>query len=196
MGKNKHKQDKEVKQVEAAKTGSAFFDRKLTPQQHAFVMAYCRPDISFNSTRAYMEAYNLDESQYSTAMVNGSKLLRNPKVETEIAKQLETRFMDNKELAIRTMNEWAKIAFLDLSEFLDVKGPVVYLKDISELPAKFRSAIKSIKNTTTGIEVQFHDKTKALEALSKCLGMFTENVRNVGEDYETIVEKIAKENKE
>ena len=55
---------------------------ELTDKQRLFCIYYIE---DFNATKAYRKAYNSD---YDTAMVNASKLLRNTKVKDEINKQL------------------------------------------------------------------------------------------------------------
>jgi hypothetical protein len=67
---------------------------------------------------------------------------------------------------------------------------------MSEIPQHLRSCIQSIKTTSNGVEVKFHDKNKALENLARALGMFYERVQNVNSDYESIVEKVERKRRE
>lgn len=168
----------------------------LTPEQERFVLAYVRPDMAFNSTRAYMEAYGVEEEYYHGAAASASRLLRNVKIQAAISKLLEKAYSDNEELTRRVMGEFAKIAFIDTTELLDVQGPIVFLRRFEDLPVHFRSAIKSVANTSNGIKVEFHDKVKALESLAKCMGLFVDVQKNVGESYETLVQKLAREENE
>ena len=53
-------------------------NEELTEKQRLFCLYYVR---WFNATKAYQKAYGCD---YTTAMVNGCKLLSNPKIQTHI----------------------------------------------------------------------------------------------------------------
>lgn len=165
----------------------------LTLKQQNFVLAYTRADIAFNGTRAYIEAYEFDAiDDYMTAAAAATRLLKNVKIQQAISIMLEKQLNDHEALARRVMSEYSKIAFVDITEFLNTSGPFVYIKSMDELPAHFRSAVKTIENTQMGIKVTFHDKTKALEGIAKCLGLFTETQRVVDEKYETLVERLQK----
>lgn len=166
----------------------------LTEQQQRFVLCYTRPDIAFNGTRAYIEAYALDRiDDYMTAKACASRLLTNANVQRAISIILDKQLNDHEGLARRVLGEWQKLAFFDVTEFLNVSGPFVYLSSIEDLPAHFRPAIRSIENTQMGVKVTFHDKQKALESIAKCLGMFTDTIRTVDERYETLVQRLAKQ---
>lgn len=169
----------------------------LTVKQQLFVKAYVRPDIAFNGTRAYIDAYELTEiDDYMTAAASASRLLKNVKVQRAVSIELDRQLNDHEGLAKRVMSEWQRLAFFDVTQFLNVSGPFVYLSSIEELPAHFKPAIKSIENTQMGVKVTFHDKQKALESIAKCLGMFTETVRTVDEKYETLVQRLARQEAE
>lgn len=169
----------------------------LTVKQQLFVKAYVRPDISFNATRAYIEAYDLTEiDDYMTAAASASRLLKNVKIQRAISIELDKQLNDHDKLGRRVMQEWQKLAFFDVTQFLNVSGPFVYLSSIDDLPAHFRPAIRSIENTQMGVKVTFHDKQKALESIAKCLGMFTETQRVVDEKYETLVQRLARQEAE
>lgn len=169
----------------------------LTLKQQMFVKCYVRPDIAFNGARAYIEAYGLDSiDDYMTAKANASRLLTNANLQRAVSIELDKQLNDHEGLGRRVMAEWQKLAFFDVTQFLNVQGPFVYLSSIEELPVHFRPAIKSIENTQMGVKVTFHDKQKALESIAKCLGMFTENVRSVDEKYETLVQRLARQEAE
>lgn len=169
----------------------------LTLKQQRFVLCYTRPDIAFNGTRAYIEAYDLDRvDDYMTAAASATNLLKNPKVQRAVSIELDRQLNDHDQLARRVMQEWQKLAFFDVTQFLNVSGPFVYLSSIDDLPAHFRPAIRSIENTQMGVKVTFHDKQKALESIAKGLGMFTENQRVVDEKYETLVQRLARQEAE
>lgn len=169
----------------------------LTIKQQLFCKAYVRPDICFNATRAYIEAYDLTEiDDYMTAAASASRLLKNVKIQRAISIELDKQLNDHDKLGRRVMQEWQRLAFFDVTEFLRVQGPFVYLESIEALPAHFKPAIKSIENTQMGVKVTFHDKQKALESIAKCLGMFTDTVKVVDEKYENLVTRLARQEAE
>lgn len=85
----------------------------LTEKQKAFVMEYVRLS---NATQAYINAYDV---AYKTAMVNGSALLRNTKVQAAIAELRKAKF---KELSIGVFDlieDLAKEARADIGDFVE-----------------------------------------------------------------------------
>lgn len=165
----------------------------LNPQQEDFVYWYCHPDMGYNGTRAYCKAYDKDDiDDYNTAAVNASKLLKITKIMDAIDLERKRRLESHEDLANFVMGEWYKMAQADVTEALNIVGPIIMVKDVSEIPQHLRNCIQSIKTTSNGVEVKFYDKHKALENLGKCLGMFVERVQNVNEDYESLVERVEK----
>lgn len=169
----------------------------LTPKQQHFVYWYCHPDIGFNGTRAYARAYGYEDiDDYSNCESSASRLLRNVKVMDAIDVERKRRLEDHEELATFVMAEWHKMAQADITQALNIVGPIVMVKDLSEIPQHLRNCIKSIKTTSNGVEVVFHDKHKALENLAKALGMFLERTQNVNESYESLVDRVERKRRE
>ncbi|MGB0817799.1 MAG: terminase small subunit [Candidatus Puniceispirillaceae bacterium] len=178
------------------KTQSAYpqFDGlNLNPKQQSFVYWYCHPDYSYNATRAYCKAYgHSDIDDYQSAASSAHNLLKNTKIMDAIDIERKRRLESHEELAEFVMQEWYKMAQVDVTQALNITGPIIMVKDVSEIPQHLRSCIQSIKTTSNGVEVRFHDKNKALENLAKALGMFVEKVQNVNEGYESLVERVEK----
>lgn len=88
-------------------------DSELTEKQKLFCLYFSQFN---NATKAYRKAY---ECEYSTAMVEGSKSLRNPKIRTEIKRIKAARsndwLMDDKDI----INEWMKMAFSDITDYVE-----------------------------------------------------------------------------
>jgi len=164
----------------------------LNPQQEDFVYWYCHPDIGYNGTRAYAKAYGkIDLEDYSGCEASASRLLGTVKVMDAVDIERKRRLESHEDLADFVMGEWYKLAQSDITQALNITGPIVMIKDLSEIPQHLRTCIKSVKTTSSGVEVVFHDKNKALDSLAKALGMFVERTQNVNEDYESLVDKIA-----
>lgn len=169
----------------------------LTPQQQLFVVVYCRPDIGFNGTRAYIEAYALDEIEdVLTAQAAASRLLRNVKVQSAITIEMGRLVNDHDRLASAVLQSWATTAFADALGVLEVSGPFVTLKSIDEIPPHLRANVQSIENTANGIKVMLCSKDKARENIAKALGLFAEDNKQVGEGYESLVARLARQEKE
>lgn len=169
----------------------------LNPKQEAFVYWYCHPTMGYNATRAYAKAYGYEDiDDYSNCETSASRLLRNVKVMDAIDIENKRRIEDHEELAEFVLHEWHKMARADITEVLNITGPIVMIKDVSEIPQHLRNCIKTVKTTSNGVEVTFHDKGKALENLAKALGMFVERTQNVNQDYESLVDKIDRKRRE
>ncbi len=163
----------------------------INQKQQAFVYWYCHPNYNYNATRAYCKAYDLsDIDDYASAATSAGRLLKNVDIMDAIDIERNRRMESHEELAQFVMNEWHKMAQADITEVLNIVGPIIMVKDVSEIPQHLRSCIKKIETTSSGVKVEFHDKNKALDSLAKALGMFVDKVQNVNEDYESLVDKI------
>lgn len=172
-------------------------ESQLNERQKSFVYWYCHPDYAYNATRAYCKAYGLDDIEnYNSANASAARLLANVSIMDAIDVESKRRMEKHEDLAQFVLNEWHKMAMLDPTQFLNICGPIVTFKDVSEIPQHLRSCIKSIKTTSNGVEVAFHDKNKALENLARALGMFVDKVQNVNEDYESLVQKVERKRRE
>ena len=168
----------------------------MTDAQKRFCDEYL---IDLNATRAYKVAY-LRCKKDETANVNGSKLLRNAKVQEYISerqKQIEKRTEVTQEQEHMVIKELAAIAFSKASDYAKLKKmkrnvPVFDGENIvdykeeeytgieftptDELTEEQKKALSGIKEGKFGIQVDSCDKVKALELLGRHLGMFKEKV--------------------
>ena len=115
-----------------------------------------------------------------------AQLLENPEVERAIQLAEQTRAPGTAISAEAVIRELAIIAFSDLRQDLAVGlDGSLSLKSLKDLPGA--SAIKKIKEKRkikslgensevleSQLEVEYHDKLKALEVLGKHLGLFSE----------------------
>jgi len=132
-------------------------DVELNTKQKRFAKEYIK---DHNAKQAAIRA------GYSkhTAKVQGSRLLSNANVKRyidELIKSQTSRTLIDADMIIK---EIAKIAFIDITDFIEQRDQVLHIKDLRKLKGK-TSAIKSIKHTLSGIEIQTHNKTKALKEL-------------------------------
>ena len=101
-------------------------DSGLTDKQKLFAVEYIK---SFNATQSYINAYGVG---YETAMVNGSKLLRNTNVSAEIERLRKARLQDIGVTKNDLLAELAKQAFADVGDYIEFGGHDEFAKDANE----------------------------------------------------------------
>ncbi len=86
---------------------------ELTDKQRLFCVLYVK---CFNATKAYQKAYRCS---YETAMVEGSKTLRNPKIKEEIFALKQNRL--NREMLDESdiFQKYMDIAFADITDYVE-----------------------------------------------------------------------------
>ena len=135
----------------------------LTDKQQLFCIYYIR---CFNATKAYQKAYGCD---YTTAMVNGSQLLRNPKVKDEILRLKQDRL--NREFLSESdiFQKYMDIAFADINDFVDISAGFVTAKYGID-----GTIVSEVSNTQSGVKIKLADRMKALQWLSDHMDLATE----------------------
>lgn len=154
----------------------------MTDAQKRFCDEYL---IDLNATRAYKVAYSRCKKD-KTANVNGSKLLRNTKVQEYISqkqKEIEKRTEVTQD---RVINELAKIAFLDIRKLYTENGQLKNVTDIDDDTAGAISSLETLEEYDgygddrekigDTQKVKLLDKTKALELLGRHLGIFNDKL--------------------
>ena len=149
----------------------------LTPKQQDFVEYYL---VSLNATEAATRA------GYSpaTADVQGSKLLRNPKVMAVIEERRKAKAEEIHLEQDAVLAEVAAILFTRIDEVCDwSSGDEMIVKNLDDIPVHARKAIKKItkkksrrENDTSSNEewvwaVEMHDKMRAAEFMGRYFGM-------------------------
>ncbi|APB70963.1 cell division protein FtsK [Paenibacillus polymyxa] len=173
-------------------------DEGLTPKQRIFVMEYLR---DFNATRAAVSA------GYSkkTAHTIGWENLRKPEIKSAIQRYNEMMIDEVGLNAQRVLMEYMKIAFANITDYVefgqkeeDVLGlggePVldpdtgdtkkykynfVSFKNSDEIDGTLVSEVKQGKD---GVSVKLHDKTKALDVLTKYMDLLPDKHKRMLED--------------
>jgi phage terminase small subunit len=172
-------------------------DADLTEKQRLFCLYYIK---SFNATMAAIKAGYSRER----AHVTGSELVRNSKVAAEIRRLKgavrQEVFVD----AIDVLNKYIKIAFADISDFVEFgnKDAVVGVNiegefatrtisyaDIKDSDIVDGSIISEVKKTKEGIMVKLHDKMKALEKLEKYFDLLPDQHKRKLEEEKSSLDK-------
>lgn len=158
----------------------------LTDKQRLFCIYYIK---YFNATKAYQKAYGC---AYTTAMVEGHRHLRNPKITAEIDRMKAEQAYELKLDARNVLQKYIDIAFADITDFatfgkrevpvIGMYGPVldendeqlmqeVNYVDFKESIEVDGTIITEVKQGKDGISVKLADKMKALDFLTNYLEM-------------------------
>ncbi|WP_286080637.1 terminase small subunit [Parablautia intestinalis] len=169
----------------------------LTDKQRLFCCLYVK---CFNATKAYQKAYGCS---YETAMVEGSKTLRNPKIKNEIQRLKQNRL--NREMLSEAdvFQKYMDIAFADITDYVEfgretvpvmgAYGPVI-LKDeetgtkiemkkeinvirLKESTEVDGTLISEVKQGKEGTSIKLADRMKALQWISDHMDLATEEQR-------------------
>lgn len=148
----------------------------MTKKQKIFADEYL---IDLNATRAYRVAYPSVKKD-ETAAVNGSKLLRNTKVQEYISERMQERQERTEVTQDMVIKELASIAFSKVTDYVEIRSNGVcstaVIKPTTNLSDQQVSAIAGIKEGANGIEIKLNDKEKALELLGRHLGMWNDKL--------------------
>lgn len=144
----------------------------MTKKQKIFADEYL---IDLNATRAYRVAYPSVKKD-EVAAVNGSKLLRNTKVQEYISERMQERQQRTEITQDMVVKELAAIGFSKATDYVTIRGGTVCIKDTDALTEDQIRAIAGIKEGANGIEIKLNDKEKALELLGRHLGMWNDKL--------------------
>lgn len=155
----------------------------LNEKQKRFVSEYI---IDLNAKQAAIRAGYSPKG----AEPQASRLLSNAKIQVEIAKAMEDRGKRTGITQDRVLAELSAIAFAKATDYVDVdEDGAVKIKPTAGLTEEQKKAIAGIKEGANGIEIKLVDKTKALEMLSRHLGLFNDKL-NVNVEAIEIIEDI------
>lgn len=157
---------------------------RLTPRQQAFAEAYMVPGTS--QVQAALKAGYSPNGVESTA----DGLIKLPQVEAYL-KERRAKVQARHDITLdRVIAEYAKIAFMDMSEVMEPDGegrprfrswddiPKDHKTALSEITIDVRHEFsgrgddREMDATIERIRFKAHDKVKALDALGRHLGMF------------------------
>lgn len=132
----------------------------------------------------YVQCYNIKTSIVKAGYsanntVLGYKLRKNRKCQRYI-QWLKARIL-RRTMVTGTdiIEQWVKIAFADMSDFVDIFPNYIKLKPNDQIDGQL---IKSIKSGRDGVSIELHDKLKALDNLAKYTA-------DMPKDYKQILEE-------
>jgi phage terminase small subunit len=158
----------------------------LTEKQRLFCIYYIK---CFNATKAYQKAYGCS---YETAAVNGSNILRNTKIKTEILNLKQNRF--NRELLHEDdiFQKYMDIAFADITDYVEFGNKEIdVLNEATGQPEKMKISYLNVRdsNGVDGtlltevskikgeVKVRLADRMQALKWLADHMDLATEEQR-------------------
>ena len=187
-------------------------NEELTEKQRLFCLYYVR---WFNATKAYQKAYGCD---YTTAMVNGCKLLSNPKIQTHIQSIKDAKIKQSMYTAEDYFQKMMDIAYSDVTDYLEfgqeetlvmsMYGPIkiensngdkellkekknfVRLRESCEVDG---TLIQEVKQGKEGVSVKLISKEFALKWLDKHYSEATELQQAQLEQLRAQTDKLKKE---
>lgn len=152
----------------------------LTPKQQMFCIYYNR---TFNATQSYLKACG---GRYETAMVEGCKLLRNPKIKKELDRLKEIKRQRIVASPDDVVELQMRIAFSDIGDAMSFgrtevetkKGDTIEVNTVklNESNNIDTQLIASIKEGRDGISIKMKDSQKALDWLTKYFEMDPMNI--------------------
>jgi len=163
---------------------------EITDKMRQFIDEYL---IDLNGTKAAIRAGYSE----ATAQEQSSQLLARPDIRALIAEGQKAIAERTQSFQDDAVSELKIVGFSDLADFLTVKdGGIVEQKPFNELTKEQTKCIKKIRQTvrsshsadgtilhqTAVIEIELHDKLKALELLGRHLGMFNDSIRLKSEE--------------
>ena len=130
----------------------------LTEQQEIFCLLYVK---TFNATQSYQTAY---QSSQRTAHSYGYSLLQRPEIREEIKRLQAVRSESLLATAQDVVGLHMRIAFADITDFLDFNGYMVTLRRSNEVDGQL---ISSVQETKDGVSLKLADRQKSLDFLER-----------------------------
>lgn len=167
----------------------------LTPKMKMFCEEYI---VDLNATQAAIRAGYSEK----TAKSIGQENLTKPDIQEYIQQLMNERSKRTEITADRVLQEYAKLGFSNITDFLKVEEAEMVVDYVGEgdskrpIIQKFQQvrifetdniqrdkldAIAEIKQTKEGIALKLHDKKGALDSIARHLGMFKDKVEHSGD---------------
>lgn len=129
---------------------------------------------------AYIETMNPIESAkragYANAKNQAHRILANPTVQKALKERRGEMMLRHGINPDAVLKEYARIAFSSLSDIFEIKNSSILLKKDADV-----SLLSEVSETQYGLKIKLHDKKGALDALSKHLGLFEADNKQIGE---------------
>ena len=145
--------------------------KELSDKHKLFIAEYIVNNC--NATKANCKVYGVNEE---SGRREGSRLLSNVDIKAKIDEQIDEILADKKALALQVVNEYKKIAFSDLAEYIDpISGENVIDEstDTSIIESiqyeTIRNANKDNPEYREKYKFKLYNKQSALDSISKLI---------------------------
>ena len=173
---------------------------KLTVKQEKYVQGLF---AGLSQREAYREAFPSSLNwKEETVDARACELAKNSKVVVRLAELTNELKQRNMVTVEKTLAEYAKLGFSDITDYLQVVterilvgrdketgepisdiSQFVLMKDTKDIPPEKLAAISEVKQHKDGsISFKLHDKRGALDSIARHLGMFVEKKEITGKD--------------
>ena len=143
---------------------------KLTIKQEKFCNYYIECG---NASEAYRRAYNAEKMADKTIWERASRLLLECKVSARV-EELRAELKEKSDLKKEDTVRWlADLINFEPAEYL-------YVKSVNDIPKKYRRLVQSLRPTEDGFLIEFCDKQKAIDQITKMLGWNEAEKHEVG----------------
>ena len=171
--------------------------RPLSAMEEAFCAAYV-PDIRRNATQAAISAGYSERSAYNQGSRLLEREWVKERIRELVRETIHAAAEDPKQLAVHIYRALINTAMSDITDvvqivhpgedlyeaakdaqvaeengqmFLDLDAPVLYVKGTRDISPDVTSAIKSIRKTKDGLQIEMHGRDTALRILSEATGI-------------------------
>ncbi len=165
------------------KTGKSVVSDRLTPNDEKFCQEYVRTSKVADSYLVIRPDLIDRGWKKATIAREATRYKNKPKIQKRINELLKEAANVSRISVNRVLNEFKLIGFCDIKDFLDESGdvtnPKTWRRGSSAAVASYKKVTSDNGYSTT--EIKFHPKLKALDALSRHLHLFGDNLLKLGE---------------
>ncbi|WP_195238459.1 terminase small subunit [Clostridium perfringens] len=163
-----NRRKKDIKKPIEEEVKEVLENADITDKQRLFCAYYIK---SLNATQSYMKAY---QCSYDTAMVEGFKTLRNPKIKEKLQELKDMKINSILVDKYDVLEFLGKALKADMNDFQEERDDGIYKKSNCD-----GTLIHSIKEGKYGIEIKLYDKTKIVEMLINILGITPKDIASI-----------------
>lgn len=139
---------------------------ELNEEHQLFCIYYLK---YHNQVKAYLKVK--PDVTYASACVGANRWMKDEKIQKEIKRLKKEMYTEALIDPHDIIQKYIDIAFVDVTDYATFKGDWVSLKDSNKIDGTIIQEVKQGKN---GVSIKFGDRMKALEFLTKHIGMATE----------------------
>lgn len=141
-------------------------NEELNEEHQLFCIYYLK---YHNQVKAYMKVK--PDITYASACVGASRWMKNENIQKEIARLKKELYIEALLDPRDIIQKYIDIAFADITDYAIFKDGWVSLKDSNRVDG---TIIQEVKQGKDGVSLKFADRMKALDFLTKHIGMATE----------------------